>query len=163
MMSAPAGNGRDETPEPRKRRVSGTTVPSGGGKPPSGGKGTASPPQLVTVPVPVALNWSSVIKLVGPSLALIVAAFGAAIYFYHQANTHMADPTIHLTRGERAKLETKDEARKHRQKIHHAIIREAKVAHRELQVRQAEQISKWGKELKREQARVLRAVRTKRP
>jgi len=87
----------------------------------------------------------------GPLLLVLVGGLGAFFYFYHSTNLHVGDPTIHLTRGERGKLETKAEAKKSREELETDIKKHFDLKTGQIGVENAKQITKIGKELRKEQ------------
>ena len=97
----------------------------------------------------------------------LLAGTSFAIYFFHKTNIHMEDPTVHLTRGERGKLETKTEAASARKKLEKSITKEFGLRTREIKLdlskQQRVQFKKLGKELKLEQktqlVKILREVK----
>jgi hypothetical protein len=99
----------------------------------------------------------------GPLLVVLVGGLGAFFYFYHRTNTHLEDPTIHLTRGERSKLETKAEAKRSREELETDIKRHFDLKTGQIQLNNAKQINKIGKQLQTEQRvhyqRILKEIK----
>lgn len=87
----------------------------------------------------------------GPLLVVLIGWLSAFFYFYHKTNTHLSDPTIHLLRGERGKLETKLEAKQSRAKLETDIKKHFDLKTGQIGVENAKQITKIGKELRKEQ------------
>lgn len=111
------------------------------------------------VPIPIALNAATIIKLVAPTIIAIVSALSGALYFYHQTRVHMDNGSIHLESGERSKLETKDEARVARYKMQSALKKETAFRAREIRLEHRESMQR----MKTDQRRILREVqRTRR-
>jgi hypothetical protein len=94
----------------------------------------------------------------GPLLIVLVGGLSAFFYFYHKTNSHLDDPVIHLTRGERTKLETKVEAHKERTKLKKEITGHFDVKVREIRVEQKEQVIQLGNELKAAQRARLNKI-----
>jgi uncharacterized phage infection (PIP) family protein YhgE len=113
--------------------------------------------------MPVVLTIGTIIKLASVIIVPLLGGMSAGIYHYHKTNTHIDDSSIHLTRGERYKLETKVEAKKARKRLEKSIKREVKLQARELKqdlsAEQKSQIEKLGHELKRDQRRLLDEVK----
>lgn len=110
---------------------------------------------VIAQPMPVVLTVGTIIKLASVIIVPMLGALSAGIYFVHKVNAHVDDPVIHLTRGERSKLETKSEAKTERKKLETSIKREVKLQARELKqdlaAEQKVQIKKLSNELKRDQ------------
>lgn len=106
---------------------------------------------IQVVPVPVVLTWNTILKFASAIVLPIIAAISFAILFFHRTVMHMEDPTIHLVRGERAKLETKKEARLFRGKLNTEIKSHIDIKVREIKIEQKEQFHKLGGELKKGQ------------
>lgn len=63
-------------------------------------------PSLATADgaVPIVLTWRTVLRLLGPTLALLLAGGTAVVSVVAEIRHHMADQQIHLARGERDHL-----------------------------------------------------------
>jgi hypothetical protein len=94
----------------------------------------------------------------GPLLIVLVGALTAFFYFYADTNAHKRDPTIHLTRGERAKFETKAEAKSERTKLKKEITTHFDVKVREIKVEQVEQWQDSMKKVTAQQARQYQKI-----
>lgn len=109
----------------------------------------------IVQPMPVVLTIGTIIKLALTIIVPILGLVSTGIYFFHKTNLHIDDPTVHLTRGERATLETKAEAAVARKKMEKSITRELTVKTRELKQdlgdQQVKQFKKLGRELKTDQ------------
>lgn len=109
----------------------------------------------VAYPMPVVLTWGTIVKFASVIVIPLLAGISFAIFFFHKTNIHMGDPTVHLTRGERGKLETKAEACAARDKLAKSISKELTVKTRELKQdlgdQNRAQFRKLGKELKSDQ------------
>jgi len=169
MSMAPANGGGGGGAAPAQRSPSGTGHPAVPPAPSSPGDGrgddTGSAP--VMVPMPVVLTWGTILKFAAAIVVPLLAGTSFAIYFFHKTNIHMEDPTVHLTRGERGKLETKTEAASARKKLEKSITKEFGLRTREIKLdlskQQRVQFKKLGKELKLEQktqlVKILREVK----
>ncbi|NIW13527.1 MAG: hypothetical protein GWN31_06250, partial [Candidatus Thorarchaeota archaeon] len=106
-------------------------------------------------PIPVVFTQKTFVKLIawvlGPVLTILIGSISAFFYFYHQTNTHMQDSTIHLSRGERGKIETKIEAAEERGNLQKDIIQHVNIKVREIKVEQKEQLERTKKDLRRQQ------------
>ena len=145
----------------RKRKVPTTgtgypsvKVPTNGGSSGNGGDNGGSdkdPPE----PIPVVFTQQTFTKLIiwtlGPLLVTLIGAASGFLYFYHKTNTHIEDPTIHLSRGERDKLENKSEAKAERKQLQQTIKAHIDIKVREIKVEQKEQIDTLSSELKKDQ------------
>lgn len=170
MLMAPRNGGGSGPPSGRKKAPTGDAYPIVGDK--SGGNGNGDngddeedgEDQLSEVPMEVVFKAETFRKLIiwtlGPMLITMIGAISAFFYFYHQTNSHMGDPTIHLTRGERGKLETKEEASKERKKLEKDITSHFDVKVREIRVEQREQVEKIGKKLEHDQKIRLNQILT---
>jgi len=105
--------------------------------------------------MPVVLTVGTIAKLALVILVPLVGAISAGAYHYHNTNQHIDDTAIHLTPGERHKLETKVEAMAARAKVEASIKREMKLQTREIKadvsMEQKVQIKQLKVELKLEQ------------
>lgn len=54
--------------------------------------------------VPIVLTWRTVLRLLGPTLALLLAGAAAVLTVVGEIRQHMADQQIHLARGERSHI-----------------------------------------------------------
>jgi len=121
-------------------------------KPPTG---EAFPVQSPPEPLEVVFKAETFRRLIawtfGPLIVVIVGVISAALYFYHHTNVHLEDPTIHLTRGERGKLETKIEAVKARDKLEKDIKNHFDLKTGQIKLENAKQINKIGNQLRSEQ------------
>jgi len=113
------------------------------------------PTAIIAQPMPVVLTVGTIFKLASVIMVPLLGILSAGIYHYHKTNAHIDDPVIHLTRGERSKLETADGAKAERKKLERSIKREVKLQAREIKqdvaAEQKVQIQKLGTELKLEQ------------
>ena len=163
LMSLTNGDGGTPTGR-QKRSATGEAFPAVGG---GGGEGPKDPKKCNVEPdkpMEVVFKAEAFRKLIawtfGPLLVVLVAGIGGFFYFYHKTNTHLVDPTIHLTRGERNSLETKVEAKVERSKIKTDIITHFDVKVREIKVEQKEQLIKIVKSLEDEQKSQYRRLLT---
>lgn len=160
MLMSPS-NGGGSTPTgggvrgPNEKRPSGQAHPAVSGGEGGGPKDPKECNVEPNKPMEVAFTQQTFRKLIawtfGPLLVVLVGGLSAFFYFYHKTNSHIGDPTIHLTRGERISLETKAEAREERKKIKKDIITHFDVKVREIKVEQKEQMTKIVKSLEEEQ------------
>lgn len=115
-----------------------------------------------SVPLPVVLAKGTFLKfgvLIFGSLLITISGVLAFYWKHHyESTTHMKDGTIHLTSGERAKLETKAEAKASRKRIVKIINTHVDLKMREVKVEQKAQIQKLGDELKQQQRQDLRKI-----
>lgn len=132
--------------------------PTGEAYPAVGGEKAPEPDGPLEVVFKAETFRKLIVWTLGPVMLTLIGAISAFFYFYHQTHTHMADPTIHLTRGERSKLETKEEAKTARKGIKNEIKDHFDVKVRELRVEQNEQVSQLGRGLKAEQKEELRKI-----
>lgn len=102
-------------------------------------------------PLQVVLAKGTFLKFaitIGSTVILGVSAVLAFYWSHHyRVTAHMENRTIHLTSGERAKLETKAEAQKNRAKLVKEVKREVEYAHRKIKLEQSEEIQKGMKKL----------------
>ena len=87
----------------------------------------------------------------GPLLVVLIGGLSAFFFFYADTNAHKNDPTIHLIRGERGKLETKLEAKKAREDLETDIKKHFDLKTGQIGVRNEKRITKIGKQLQKEQ------------
>lgn len=111
------------------------------------------------VPLPVALSWSTIFKIASVSIVALVGAGSTVAYYVHSTQSHMADPAIHLSRGERSTLETKKEAQANRKKMLEAVNRESTMRQREVLTEQKQQIQDLGDRLQKRQQSQFRQLR----
>ena len=144
-----SGNGNGNEVSPRRKTPTDGIVPtrsgSVGASGGSGGNGNGDAPMQVVLAKGTFLKFAITIGgtvLVGISTLL-------AFYWQHhyEVTSHMGDGTIHLRSGERGTLETKAEAQKHRAKLVEEVKKEVEYQHREIKVRQDEEIKKGLKKL----------------
>lgn len=109
-------------------------------------------------PLPVVLTHSTLLKLALSIIGPLIVLVSGALYFFHQTKIHIADPTIHLARGERSKLETKAEANAQRKEIAKTIKAHVDLTMGQVQLRQERQIKKLGEHLETEQRQGLKRV-----
>jgi hypothetical protein len=129
MMPGNGGGGGGDGDRPKRPRR--MTQPSGQTAAlPADEEGNPTP--VIARPMPVVLTIGTIVKLASIIVIPLLGAISAGIYFFHKTNAHIEDPVIHLTRGERHKLETKVEAKKARSKLEKSITREVKLQAREL-------------------------------
>jgi hypothetical protein len=147
MMPPNGGGGGGDGDRPKR--------PSGLGHPAVSIPDEKGQSAVVAQPMPVVLTVGTIIKLASVIMVPLLGILSAGIYHYHKTNAHIEDPVIHLTRGERSKLENKSEAKAERKKLEKSITREVKLQARELKqdlaTEQKVQIKKLGTELKLEQ------------
>lgn len=157
MMSPGSGSGGGDGSEGRPKRPSGIAHPTVSVP-------AAAPPEACNVqePMPVVLAKGTFIKfgvLIFGSLLITISGVLAFYWKHHyETTTHMKDGTIHLTSGERGKLETKAEAKESRKKITRTIKAHVDIKLREVKVEQKAQIQKLGDDLKREQKAGLKRI-----
>lgn len=153
---------------PASRRASGHAFPSRPVPKVGGANGGGAPPEdngddYVMVPVPIALSWSTIFKLVAPALLAIAGLIAAGAVFYSQTQAHLVNKVAHIGPMERERLETKEQARVARFVLFKRIEDSHAVKIREVKVEQREQIQKLGESLKAEQQKIFREVqRTRR-
>jgi hypothetical protein len=164
MLMAPPpngdGGGGGGVPAGKKKPPTGEVTPTGGGDP---NECKIEPDK----PMEVVFTTQTFRRLIawtfGPLLLVLVGGLGAFFYFYHSTNLHVSDPTIHLTRGERGKLETKLEAKQARTKLETDIKAHFDLKTGQLGVKNAKQITKIGNELRAQQKgqyhRLLREIK----
>lgn len=124
--------------------VNSTMSGNGGG---TGGNNPPKDPKYCKLksdkPMEVVFTSDTFKKLIvwtlGPLLAVVVTGISAFFFFYHKTMTHIENSTIHLTSGERIKLETRAEAIKARTSIQRNIINHFNLKIREVKVEQQEQ------------------------
>lgn len=116
-------------------------------------------PTAVITPMPVVLTVGTIIKLASVIMVPLMGILSAGIYHYHKTNAHVDDPVIHLTRGERSKLETKAEAQKARTKLEESITREVKLQAREIKQDVAADQKSWGDRLLQEVKKARRDIK----
>lgn len=146
MMAPPNGGGGGGDPTPKPRRPSGSTVPA----PPTENQELPSVLSAAT-PVSVVLTPGTILKIVGPLLAIICVA----IAFFYKTSAHISDERYHLRDGERGKLETKAEANRQRAAMVKILKREVKVSVDEQQIKNTQQINA----LRDEQRKAFKGVR----
>jgi hypothetical protein len=159
-MMPPGGSGGGGGGDRPKR-------PSGEGHPAVRVTEGSQPQVLALQPMPVVLTVGTIIKLASVIIIPLLGALSAGIYFVHKTNAHVDDPEVHLSKGERYKLETKVEAKQERKKLEGSLKREMQLRAREIKqdvaAEQKVQIKKLGTELKLEQKawgdRLLREVK----
>jgi len=140
----------------------------GGGNGPGGLPPDQTGPRIpIVTPLPVVFTLGTILKVLIPVIITLLGGFSAVIYFFHKTNIHMDDPTVHLTRGERGKLETKKEAKEARTELKDTITSQFKVEtqglKQELVKSQRDQIKVLGEELKTAQTaqskRIMKQLR----
>lgn len=139
---------------------SGLLLPSSPRKP--SGTVQAVPLQDATataVPLPVSLNWPTILKFASVCVVSLVGIASTACWFFQKTEAHLADPNIHLERGERQTLETKVEARAARKDLVKRIDRDATIRQREMMSAQRQQIESMGDRLQRRQETEFRRLR----
>jgi len=82
--------------------------------------------------MPVVLTIGTIVKLASVIMVPLIGLISSGIYFIHKTNIHVDDHDIHLSSGERFKLETKGEAIRAREKLEVSIKREVKLQAREI-------------------------------
>ena len=122
----------------------------GKGKPPHG----TDRPRAVE-PLPVVLAKGTFFKF-GILLfgTMLVGISGVLIVYWnhhYRAVHHMKDGSIHMKSGERGKFETKVEAKKARKELETDIKKHFDLKTGQLQLKNAKQITKIGKQLRTEQ------------
>lgn len=160
MLMSPSNKSGSGPTKRRSKPPTGSMHPTSGG---GGGAGTTDRVDLSKIePMEVVFKAEAFRKLIiwtfGPTLLTLIGALSAFFYFYHRTNLHIADPAIHLTRGERGKLETKEEATKERKKLKKEITDHFDVKVREIRVEQNEQVKEIGKKLEKDQKSRLNKV-----
>lgn len=154
MLMSPPNGGGGSTPG-RKKPPTGEVTPTG--------SGDGCNVEL-DKPMEVVFTTQTFRRLIawtfGPLLLVLVGGLGAFFYFYHSTNLHVSDPTIHLTRGERGKLETKAEAKQSRAKLETDIKKHFDLKTGQIGVRNEKQISKIGKSLEKTQRAQYRRLLT---
>ena len=83
-------------------------------------------------PQPVVLTASTILKLALSVILPLIAAASVVSWHYWRATLHMENGEIHLDHGERAKLETRTEARTARDQLESGIKRELETKTREI-------------------------------
>jgi hypothetical protein len=156
MSMSPANGGGVGSQTPKSPSGTGYPAVSGSSSDGSNGGGeddTGS--HVIASPMPVVLTWGTIIKFASVIMIPFLTGISFAIYFFHKTNLHMDDPTVHLSRGERGKLETKAEAATARKKLEKSISRELGIRAREIKQdigdQQKIQFKKLGRELKSDQ------------
>jgi hypothetical protein len=121
----------------------------GGGHRPRRPSGAVAPTVEATAdtPIPVVLTHRTLLKLIAGIVGPLVVILSGAAYFFHATRSHIADPIIHLDRGERGKLQTKADCATSAKKIAVEVKRELRLNHREVVVQQKRQIDKVGERL----------------
>lgn len=157
MMSPNSGKGSSTGGSGKKKRP-----PTGEVRSSSGKSDFEEDSSSISGPIEVIFTQQTFTKLIawvlGPMLLVLISAISAFFYFYHQTSIHLSDPTIHLTRGERAKLETKIEAKVSRKKLKTEITNHFDLKVREIKVENGEHIEKLGDALKKEQTKHLNKI-----
>jgi hypothetical protein len=160
MSMAPPNGGGGGRSRPKKRTPSGVVRVTSTNEVSTGDDFSGS----VFLPMPVVLTWGTIIKFASVCVLPLIAGVSFAIYFFHKTNIHMEDPSIHLDRGERSKLETKIEAQVARKKLEKSIFSELDIKTRELKQdlgdQQKTQFKKLGAEIKREHGRQFEKIIT---
>lgn len=142
----------------------------GGGGDGGGGDGGSHPglptdAPAVIVPVPVALNWSTILKLIGPTIALMAAAAGLVLWQWHRVASHIEDGRVHLSPKNGvgwgiSRYETRSEARAARKALVHTVKTEVQLKARQQQQEAARQIDgKLDKLQKDQRGRINRVIR----
>jgi hypothetical protein len=152
MMSSNNGGG---APSERKKPPTAETQPVGQEQQPMEVVFTAGTIRMLEKKLRKERRWLSI-----PLFLLLVTVISGFFYWYWKTNVHIDDPTIHLTRGERGKLETKAEAKVERKKLKREITHHFDVKIREVKVEQREQILQLGKTLKRGQKQQFKKILT---
>lgn len=147
-------------PTRRRRPNTGHTMPVGGPPDDPNDVCRIEPDKPMEVVFTTDTFRRLIVWTLGPFLLFLIAAISSFFFFYHKASTHMDDPTIHLSRGERRSLETKEQATKERENLKAGITRHFDVKIREIKVEQEEQFQKLGTELKTEQKQKLDKILT---
>jgi len=137
----------------RKKPPTGEVTPAAGGG--EGNGGGENPGKTSSSPMEVVFKAETFRKLIiwtlGPMLVTLMGAASAFFYFYHRTNVHIEDPSIHLTRGEREKLETTEEAKKARLELKTQITSHFDVKVREIKLEQKEELKELSKGLVQDQ------------
>lgn len=137
--------------------------PSNGDSSQGGDGGEDSEQAESIVPIPIVLNWNTIIKLAAPAVVTLVMAIAAGGIFWSNTRTHLKDTARHISPADRQQLETKSSAKVARSRMIKALKKNTALRVREIKVEQREQIQKLGAELKTDQRRILREVqRTRR-
>lgn len=103
------------------------------------------------LPLQVVLARGTLLKFGATVVSTVILGVSAILAFYwshhYRVSNHMENKTIHLNSGERATLETKVEAQKHRIKLVREVKKEVEYSHRDIKLRQGEEIQKGLKKL----------------
>jgi len=148
-------------PVPKPASRSGTAYPRVRVRPPSDETDEVEgDEEFEEVPIPVALNTATLLKMILPVFILVIGAVSTVLYSMHRSSLHIENGSIHLRDGERHTFETKAEARRHRIELVGAVKREVKLEQREMLVEQRSSVQKVADELKTNQNRRFHEILT---
>lgn len=151
FLMSPSNNGKEN-------RSSGIVASKGGPGLGSSNSGNGDDGKPLPMQQVVLAKWT-LLKFavtVGTTMVIGISALLAFYWQHHYRMTsHMEDGTIHLRSGERAVFETKVEAQKNRAKLVHDVKKEVELQHRDIKLKQGEEIkrgiNKLTQDLRKEQ------------
>lgn len=114
-------------------------------------------------PIPIVLNRRTLINLTIPTLIGVLAMGSTGIWFYYDTQAHKINPMIHLKIDERAKLETKAEAKVARKELVQKIGEVVELKQGKFEVRQDKRLNQLSDEMREQQriefTRIRQAIR----